>query len=135
MFRLEEMLMNTCYIRKGELHMNLGIVNEITKNQMRTDLPDFGPGATVAVDVEITEGGKSRIQVFEGVVISRTGGGISENFTVRKISSQIGVERTFPLHSPIVKDIKVLKIGKVRRAKLNYLRNRSGKSARLQEKR
>ena len=115
--------------------MNLGIVQEITKNQMRTDLPDFGPGATVAVDVLITEGDKSRVQVFEGVVISRTGGGISEMFTVRKISSQIGVERTFPVHSPIIQGIKVLKVGKVRRAKLNYLRNRSGKSARLVEKR
>lgn len=115
--------------------MNLGIVQEITKNQMRTDLPDFDAGATVAVDVLITEGDKSRVQVFEGVVISRTGGGISETFTVRKISSQIGVERTFPLHSPIIQDIRVLKVGKVRRAKLNYLRQRSGKSARLAEKR
>lgn len=115
--------------------MNLGIVQEITKNQMRTDLPDFGPGATVQVDVEITEGDKSRIQVFEGVVMSRTGRGIAENFTVRKISSQIGVERTFPIHSPIIKDIRVVKVGKVRRAKLNFLRSRSGKSARLVEKR
>ncbi len=115
--------------------MNLGIVREITKNQMRTDLPDFGPGATVAVDVIITEGGKSRVQVFEGVVIKRVGVGIAETFTVRKISSQIGVERTFPIHSPIIENIRVIKVGKVRRAKLHYLRERSGKSARLQEKR
>lgn len=115
--------------------MNLSVVNEITKNQMRTDHPDFGPGATVAVDVLITEGDKSRIQVFEGVVIKKTGGGIAETFTVRKISSQIGVERTFPLHSPVVKEIRVLKVGKVRRAKLNYLRKRSGRAARLSEKR
>ena len=113
--------------------MNLGIVQEITKKQMRTDLPDFGPGATVAVDVIIKEGDKSRVQVFEGVVMSRVGGGIGEMFTVRKISSQIGVERTFPLHSPIIENIRVIKVGKVRRAKLNYLRQRSGKSARLKE--
>lgn len=115
--------------------MNLGVVNEITKNQMRTDHPKFEVGTTVAVDVLITEGDKSRIQVFEGVVINKKGGGIGETFTVRKISSQIGVERTFPLHSPIVKEIRVLRVGKVRRAKLNYLRSRSGRAARLVEKR
>ncbi len=115
--------------------MNLSIVREITQSQMKQDVPNFGPGATVSVDVLISEGDKSRIQVFEGVVLQRSGGGIDENFTVRKISSQIGVERTFPIHSPIVKEIRVLKIGKVRRAKLNYLRKLSGKSARLTEKR
>ena len=115
--------------------MNLSIVREITQSQMKQDVPNFGPGATVSVDVLISEGDKSRIQVFEGVVLQRSGGGINENFTVRKISSQIGVERTFPIHSPIVKEIRVLKIGKVRRAKLNYLRKLSGKSARLTEKR
>ena len=115
--------------------MNLSVVREITQSQMKQDVPHFGPGATVSVDVLISEGDKSRIQVFEGVVLQRSGGGIDENFTVRKISSQIGVERTFPIHSPIVKEIRVLKIGKVRRAKLNYLRKLSGKSARLTEKR
>lgn len=113
--------------------MNLSVVNEITKSQLKKDVPDFGPGATVSVDVLIEEGSKSRIQVFEGTVMQRTGGGISENFTVRKISSQIGVERTFPIHSPIIKEIRVLKKGKVRRAKLNYLRKRSGRAARLKE--
>ncbi len=115
--------------------MNLSIVNEITNNQLKTDLPDFGPGSTVSVDVLISEGDKSRIQVFEGVVIQRSGRGIGETFTVRKISSQIGVERTFPVHSPIIKEIRVLKRGKIRRAKLNYLRKRSGRAARLTEKR
>ncbi|NLC54322.1 MAG: 50S ribosomal protein L19 [Erysipelothrix sp.] len=115
--------------------MNLSVVREITNNQMKRDLPDFGPGATVSIDVLISEGDKSRIQVFEGVVIQRSGSGVGETFTVRKISSQIGVERTFPVHSPIIKEIRVLKIGKVRRSKLNYLRKRSGRAARLTEKR
>ena len=115
--------------------MNLSLVNEITNSQLKKDVPAFGPGATVSIDVLISEGDKSRIQVFEGVVMRRTGGGIGENFTVRKISSQIGVERTFPVHSPIIKEIRVLKHGKVRRAKLNYLRTRSGRAARLKEKR
>ncbi len=113
--------------------MNLSVVREITNNQMKRDLPDFGPGATVSIDVLISEGDKSRIQVFEGVVIQRSGSGVGETFTVRKISSQIGVERTFPVHSPIIKEIRVLKIGKVRRSKLNYLRKRSGRAARLKE--
>ena len=115
--------------------MNLSLVNEITNSQLKKDVPAFGPGATVSIDVLISEGDKSRIQVFEGVVMRRTGGGIGENITVRKISSQIGVERTFPIHSPIIKEIRVLKHGKVRRAKLNYLRTRSGRAARLKEKR
>lgn len=115
--------------------MNLSVVQDITKNQIKTDLPDFGPGCTVSIDVLISEGDKSRIQVFEGVVIERSGTGVGENFTVRKISSQIGVERTFPVHSPIIKEIRVLKRGKIRRAKLNYLRKRSGRAARLTEKR
>ena len=84
--------------------MNLSVVQEITNSQLKTDLPDFGPGCTVSIDVLISEGDKSRIQVFEGVVIQRSGRGIGENFTVRKISSQIGVERTFPVHSPIIKE-------------------------------
>ena len=115
--------------------MNLDVVNEITKSQLRTDHPDFDAGSTVQVDVLITEGGKSRIQVFEGVVMQRSGKGISETFTVRKISSQIGVERTFPVHSPVIQEIRVLRHGKVRRAKLNYLRGRSGRASRLAEKR
>ena len=113
--------------------MNLNLVNEITKDQLRNDIPDFRPGCTVKVDVRIKEGDKSRIQVFEGVVIERTGGGIAESFTVRKISNQIGVERKFPLHSPIIEKIEVVRHGKVRRNKLHYLRGRSGKAARLKE--
>ncbi len=113
--------------------MNLGLVNEITKKQLKTDLPDFKPGATVRIDVLIQEGNKSRIQAFEGVVIARSGSGIAETITVRKMSSQIGVERVFPIHSPIVSKIEVLRHGKVRRAKLFYLRSRSGKAARIAE--
>ena len=108
--------------------MNLGLVNEVTKSQLKTDIPAFRSGSTVRVHVKI-----SRIQVFEGVVIERAGGGISETFTVRKISNQIGVERKFPLHSPIIDHIEVVRHGKVRRNKLSYLRNRSGKAARLKK--
>jgi len=113
--------------------MNLNLVNEITKSQMKTNLPELRPGMTVRVDVKIKEGDKERIQAFEGIVIRIKGSGIGETFTVRKISNGVGVERTFPLHSPIVADIKVIRTGKVRRAKLYYLRNRSGKSARIKE--
>ncbi|MDY3036381.1 MAG: 50S ribosomal protein L19 [Absicoccus sp.] len=113
--------------------MNLNLVNEITKSQLKSDIPAFRSGSTVRVHVKIEEGGKSRIQVFEGVVIERSGGGISETFTVRKMSSGIGVERKFPLHSPIIAKIEVVRNGKVRRNKLGYLRGRSGKSARLKE--
>ena len=113
--------------------MNLNLVNEITKSQLKTDIPEFRSGSTVRVHVKIIEGGKARIQVFEGVVIERTGGGIAESFTVRKISNQIGVERKFPLHSPIIEKIEVVRHGKVRRNKLHYLRGRSGKAARLKE--
>lgn len=113
--------------------MNLNLVKEITKSQMRTDLPDFRSGCTVRVDVRIKEGDKSRIQAFEGVVIARDGSGIGETFTVRKISSGVGVERTFPLHSPIIEKITVVRKGKVRRAKLFYLRGLSGKAARIKE--
>ena len=113
--------------------MNLQLVNEVTKNQLKTDIPFFRTGSTVRVHVKIKEGDKSRIQVFEGLVIARQGGGISEMFTVRKISNQIGVERTFPLHSPIIDKIEVIRHGKVRRNKLYYLRGRSGKAARIKE--
>lgn len=113
--------------------MNLNLVNELTKNQLRKDLPEFRSGATVRVHVKIKEGDKSRIQVFEGVVTEKKGGGIGETFTVRKISNGVGVERKFPLHSPIIDKIEVVRVGKVRRNKLRYLRNRSGKSARLKE--
>jgi len=109
------------------------LIAEITKDQLRTDRPDFKAGDTVKVDVKVVEGERERIQVFEGVVIKRQNGGISETFTVRKISYGVGVERTFPVHSPRVDDIKVTRRGKVRRAKLYYLRNRCGKAARIKE--
>ena len=113
--------------------MNLSLVNEITKSQIKTDIPAFRSGSTVRVHVKIQEGDKSRIQVFEGVVIERVGGGISESFTVRKLSNGVGVERKFPINSPIIDHIEVVRHGKVRRNKLHYLRGRSGKSARLKE--
>ena len=105
----------------------------ISESSMKKEVPAFNVGDTIKVHVKIQEGDKSRIQVFEGVVIERAGGGISETFTVRKISNQIGVERKFPLHSPIIDHIEVVRHGKVRRNKLSYLRNRSGKAARLKE--
>lgn len=113
--------------------MNLRLVNEVTKSQLRNDIPEFRSGSTVRVHVRIKEGEKSRIQVFEGVVTERKGGGVNETFTVRKVSNGVGVERKFPLHSPIIDKIEVVRHGKVRRNKLRYLRNRSGKSARLKE--
>ena len=109
------------------------LIAEITKDQLRTDRPDFKAGDTVKVDVKVVEGDRERIQVFEGVVIKRQNGRISETFTVRKISYGVGVERTFPVHSPRVDDIKVIRRGKVRRAKLYYLRNLRGKAARIKE--
>ena len=113
--------------------MNLNLVNEVTASQLKTDIPDFKSGATVKVDVLIHEGNKTRVQVFEGIVIKRQGKGIGETFTVRKLSSQVGVERTFPIHSPIIKAIHVIKHGKVRRNKLNYMRSLSGKASRIKE--
>lgn len=113
--------------------MNLNLVNEITKSQLREDLPELRPGQTVRVDVKIKEGDKSRIQAFEGLVIRVKGQGIGETFTVRKISNGVGVERTFPVHSPLIDKITVLRHGKVRRARLYYLRNLSGKAARIKE--
>lgn len=109
------------------------IIAEITKEQLRTDLPEFRPGDTVRVHVKIQEGNRERIQAFEGVRIKRRGGGISETFTVRKVSYGVGVERTFPLHSPKIAKLEVVRRGKVRRAKLYYLRNLRGKAARIKE--
>ncbi|MBM7552771.1 50S ribosomal protein L19 [Thalassobacillus pellis] len=109
------------------------LIREITKDQLRTDHPDFRPGDTVKVHVKVVEGTRERIQVFEGVIIKRQNGGISETFTVRKISYGVGVERTFPLHSPRIEKIERTRRGKVRRAKLYYLRNLRGKAARIKE--
>ncbi len=109
------------------------LIEEITKDQLKTDLPEFRAGDTVKVHVKVVEGSRERIQVFEGVVIKRQNGGISETFTVRKISYGVGVERTFPVHSPRLAKIEVTRRGKVRRAKLYYLRNLRGKAARIKE--
>ena len=110
------------------------IIAEFDKASVRSDIPEFRPGDSVRVHVKVVEGNKSRIQVFAGVVIARTGSGVQEAFVVRKVSYGTGVERTFPLHSPIIDHIEVERRGDVRRAKLYYLRSRSGKSARIKEK-
>lgn len=111
------------------------LIADITKDQLRTDHPNFRAGDTVKVHAKVVEGTRERIQVFEGVVIKRQNGGISETFTVRKISYGVGVERTFPVHSPRVAEIEVSRRGIVRRAKLYYLRNLRGKAARIKERR
>jgi len=110
-------------------------VDLAVSNQLKSELPDFSPGDTVQVHAKVVEGDKERIQVFEGVVIKRKGKGIDATFTVRKISEGVGVERIFPLHSPRIAEIKRLRAGKVRRAKLYYLRGLRGKAARIEEKR
>ncbi|MGH9380172.1 MAG: 50S ribosomal protein L19 [Thermoanaerobaculia bacterium] len=110
-------------------------LREIEKESLRTDVPEFRPGDTVRVHVRVTEGNKQRIQVYQGVVIARRGDGTRETFTVRKISSGVGVERIFPLHSPVLDRIEVTRHGRVRRAKLYYLRNLRGKAARIPERR
>jgi len=115
--------------------MSQQLLEAVTKPYLRTDIPDFRPGDNVKVHVRIKEGDRERIQVFEGLVISRRGGGISETYTVRKISSGLGVERTFPVHSPMVAKIEVVRRGKVRRAKLHYIRFLSAKAARIKERR
>jgi large subunit ribosomal protein L19 len=107
---------------------------ETQKEFLRADLPAFRPGDTLRVNVRVKEGDKERLQAFEGVCIARRGSGVSETFTVRKVSNGVGVERIFPLHSPMIGGITVLRRGRVRRAKLYYLRNVSGKSARIREK-
>jgi large subunit ribosomal protein L19 len=111
----------------------MDLLRAVDNSQMRTDLPRFRPGDTVRVHVKIKEGDKYRIQVFEGVVIVQKNNGISSTFTVRKVSFGYGIERIFPLHSPIIEKLEVVKSGKVRRARLYYLRGRRGKAARLKE--
>ena len=110
------------------------IIRSIEAQQLRTDLPEFHVGDTVRVQVKVVEGSRERLQAFEGTVIARRNGSIRETFTVRRASYGVGVERTFPLHSPRVESISVVRKGKVRRAKLYYLRSRSGKSAKVKEK-
>ena len=111
------------------------ILNELDNASKRDDIPAFRPGDTVNVHVKVVEGNRSRVQVFKGVVIRRQGGGLQETFTVRKVSFGVGVERTFPLHTPIVEKIELMTRGDVRRAKLYYLRELRGKAAKIKEKR
>lgn len=113
----------------------MNVIDMIEKEQFKQDVPHFRGGDTVRVHVKVVEGSNERIQIFEGVVLRRMGTGISEMFTVRKISQGVGVERTFPIHSPRIAQIDVVKRGKVRRARLYYLRERHGKSARIRERR
>ncbi|MFI0422053.1 50S ribosomal protein L19 [Spongiactinospora sp. 9N601] len=110
-------------------------IQELEKASMRTDVPDFRPGDTLEVHVRVVEGNRSRIQVFKGFVLRRQGGGARETFTVRKVSYSVGVERTFPVHSPIIEKIQLVTRGDVRRAKLYYMRDLRGKAARIREKR
>ena len=113
----------------------MNILDSVDAASLRDDVPAFRPGDTVKVNVKVVEGNRSRIQAFQGVVIARSGGGVRETFTVRKISFGVGVERTFPLHSPSVDSIEVVTRGDVRRAKLYYLRSLRGKKAKIKEKR
>ena len=110
-------------------------IEALEKEQLRTDIPDFGPGDTLKVYVKVVEGTRERVQLFEGMCIARNGGGLREMFTVRRISSGVGVERTFPVHSPRLAKIEVVHRGIVRRAKLYYLRRLTGKAARIRERR
>ncbi|MBQ1319835.1 MAG: 50S ribosomal protein L19 [Solobacterium sp.] len=115
--------------------MKMDLVDKITKSQLRNDIPEFEAGDTLRVHVRIREGEKSRIQMFEGVCVGKKNGGVGETFTVRKMSNGIGVQRTFPMHSPIIDHVEVVRFGKVRRAKLTYLKGLSAKNARIKEDR
>ncbi len=112
----------------------MDIISALEKEQIKSDIPNFLPGDTVRVHVKVREGNRERIQVFEGIVIRRSGGGLRETFTVRRISYGVGVERIFPVHSPIIDRIEIMRRGRVRRAKLYYLRSLRGKAARIKEK-
>lgn len=118
---------------KGGRLMN--VIDNIDKENMRDDIPEFIAGDNVRLKIKVVEGGKERLQQYEGVVISRKGSGVNETFTVRKFSHGVGVERTFPVHSPRIENFEVIRKGDVRRAKLYYLRERKGKKARIKEKR
>jgi len=113
----------------------MDVIKMLEQEQLRKDIPQFRPGDTVKVHVKVVEGNRERIQVFEGVVIDRKGGGVRETFTVRRVSYGVGVERSFPIHSPRIEKIDVVRRGIVRRAKLYYLRNLTGKAARIKERR
>jgi len=113
----------------------MNLTDLVDRSSVRDDVPAFNPGDTLKVHVRVVEGTRERVQVFQGAVIRRQGSGIRETFTVRKVSFGVGVERTFPVHSPIIQRIEVVTLGDVRRAKLYYLRERSGKAAKIKEKR
>jgi len=113
----------------------MDVIRQFEESMLRQDIPEFQAGDTVAVHVKVREGNKQRIQVFQGLVIGRSNGSNRETFTVRKISEGVGVERIFPLHSPVIDKVKVVRRGRVRRAKLYYIREKVGKSARIREKR
>lgn len=119
---------------EGGNNMNMEIIKELEKEQLKSDVPEFGIGDTVKVHLKVKEGKRERIQIFEGVVLKRQNGSARETFTVRKISYGVGVEKTLPIHSPKIDKIEVVRRGKVRRAKLNYLRERVGKAAKVKEK-
>lgn len=112
----------------------LEIIRAIEAEQIRTDLPDFHVGDTVKVHIKIKEGNKERIQVFEGTVLKRQNGGLRETFTVRRVTSGVGVEKTFPVNAPVIEKIEIVRLGKIRRAKLFYLRDRVGKAAKVKER-
>jgi large subunit ribosomal protein L19 len=115
--------------------MSQQIIDQVTNSFIKTDIPEFRPGDNVKVSVKIKEGNRERIQAFEGLCMKRQGAGVSETFTVRKISYGVGVERTFPIHSPLIEKIEVTRRGKVRRANLGYIRGLSAKAARIKERR
>ena len=121
-------------VAKGKEEIIMNVLDSITKEYQKTDVPAFNVGDTVKVHVKIKEGNRERIQIFEGFVLKKQNGGVSETFTVRRIASGVGVEKTFPVHSPLVEKIEVVRRGSVRRAKLNYMRQRTGKSAKIKSK-
>ena len=121
-------------VAKGKEEIIMNVLDSITKEYLKTDVPAFNVGDTVKVHVKIKEGNRERIQIFEGFVLKRQNGGIGETFTVRRIASGVGVEKTFPIHSPLVEKIEVVRRGKVRRARLHYMRQRTGKSAKIKSK-
>ncbi len=119
----------------GEKSDTVNVLDNVDAASLRTDVPEFRAGDTLKVHVKVVEGNRSRVQVFQGVVIRRTGGGVRESFTVRKVSFGVGVERTFPLHTPVIEKIEVVTRGDVKRAKLYYLRDLRGKAAKIKERR
>ena len=119
---------------KEETKMAMDILNSVAQDYIRTDIPAFNVGDTVKVHIKIKEGNRERIQVFEGFVLKKQNGGISETFTVRRIASGVGVEKTFTVNSPLIEKVEVVRRGKVRRAKLHYMRQRTGKSAKIKSK-